>query len=73
MSVSEFRHIGIRESENKLFDIASAEITIGKIPIGKRKRSALTVVGFGDSRVQRSTTDLAKSRSPILECKEGIR
>jgi hypothetical protein len=70
--VSEFRHIGHRESGYKLFDIASGEIAIEKVPIGKGKVSVdlYRVRGFERTNARPLTSRSREVRSP--ECKEGI-
>jgi hypothetical protein len=42
--VLENRDLGVRRT--KLFDIASAEIVIGKVPEGKRKKVSVDCFGF---------------------------
>jgi hypothetical protein len=65
-----FGKSGFGSRRDKFLDIAIAEIAIGKIPKGKRKRSALTVVGFRG--FERPTLDhwireVAKSDLPSVK------
>jgi hypothetical protein len=67
-----FSKSGFGSQGDKFLDITTAKIVIGKIPKGKRKRSALTVFGFRGFK--RPTLDLRtrkSAKSNLLSVKRG--
>jgi hypothetical protein len=67
-----FGKSGFGSRRDKLFDIASAEIAIGKIPKGKGKVSVdcCRVSGIRETNARPLTSRSCEVRSP--KCKEGI-